>query len=829
MFLGFFNFLIGFGISVVSSIASALLNQKTVETGEVERFEKPEGYGQNIPTGYGLISVSGIYVWAQEPTKITNERKEGGFFGIGGTTVREITYKGDFALLFCDVPDGYIAFLNRLTINGEIALWDKNIVNPVISVYNQSAFDALYRNDDFTDTWYYTTITEGLITRTLSLPEAIDNAEVGTEEERKIARNNCYWANKVKFFTGDSEQTYPVWMGSKVGSNKVANWQRFAYCTFRDFPLTEYGNAFPRIEAIISLVPKIIPVGSAGRKDYYFGVIVTGNYLGSIAKKAFAVPLADVVASICLRSGLSQQQFNVTDLARVENNKKELVRGIKIEQNGEGYRESIQELQKVFLFGVREENGILNFEFTKATTARSPIPVELLELGSFEEETTDFPDRFLITRIQDIEVPSTISLSYLDFDLLLDRNEARVEREINKRIESVNTNIVFTLSEATTACKKLLDQIWIQRQQILIKLPPRWADTLVANQLLNLPILGDTYTLLVQEITIGNNLLAEVKGVLYDEVVLSEELELINEREPVVTYSRGLISIDYAILDIPLIEDFHTDHTIYFVADTYSSLLDSSSQTGNFGLAGQFLSYKGAMGRCENILNNVVNPYLFDYANELIVKVVNNADTIVSCSFDECLSLKNLALVGQELISFQTVTSLGNNRYKLTNLARGCRGTDRRFNTHIANERFILLSGYSIDRLNGNEQLVNNDRYFKALAVGQNISDVSPTLFNYKARSNQLYKPNLRYGRLANGDLEIFYDVRSRNNTDFGRIANRDNITEVLIAIVISNQSRAYSLDYDPAIGNSKIITLAELTTLFGFSVNAASNIFLSW
>lgn len=828
MFLGFFNFLIALGISVVSSVASALLNQKTVESGVVDKFEKPEGYGQNIPTGYGLMSASGIYVWAENPTKITNERKEGGFFGIGGTTIREVTYKVNFALLFCDVPAGYIAFLNRLIINGETAFWDKNIPE---GLYNSAAFEALYRNDDFNDSWYYTQVNEGPLLNpiTVTLPEAIDRASVGTEEEKTIARNNCYWANKIRFFCGDNEQTSPVWLTSKVGTNKVAAWQRFAYCTVKDFPLSEYGNAFPRIEAIISIVPKPqnISLGDgSSKKDYYFQAVVTGNYLGSIDKKPFAVPLADIVASICLRSGLMQSQFNVSDLARVENNKKELVRGIKIEQNGEGYREPIQELQRVYLFGVREENGVLNFEFTKATIAKSPIAVDLLELGSFEDSTSELPDRFLDTRIQEIEVPSTISISYLDYELLLDRNEARVEKEVNKRIESIDTNIVFTLSEASTAAKRLLEQVWIQREQFVFKLPPRWADTLVANQLLKLPILGSEYTILVQELTVGNNLLTEVKGVLYDEVMLSDELEEINDREPVVTYSQGFVSIDYAILDIPLIDDDHADHTIYVVADNYCSLIESDAPDGEYSLAGQFLSHKGAMGRCENVLNNNTNPYLFDYSSELTVKISKNANTLVTRSFDDCLALKNLALVGQELISFQTVTPLGGDRYKLTNLARGCRGTDRRTNTHVANERFILLGGYSPSRIIGNNGLVNIDRYFKALAQGQNESDVtSSNLFNYKARSNQLYLPNFRYGRLSNGDLEIFYEARSRNNTNFGRVPNRDPIDSILISIIINNQSRAYSLNYDSAIANRKVITIAELSSLFGFPVTINSQI----
>lgn len=831
----FWNFLIQAAIFVGSSIVSALLNQKTVETGAVDRFEKPEGYGQNIPLGYGLISVQGIYVWAEEPTKNVAERKEGGFLGIGGTTIRETSYSGNFALLFGDVPEGYIAFLQRLTINGDAAIWEKDLDNTILDSYKGSAMEALYRNDNYDESWYSTTITEGILATptTVTIPEAIDRTNVGTEETKTIARNLAYWANKIKFFTGDSEQTAPVWLGGKVGTQNVAAWQRFAYCTVRDFPLTQYGNSFPRIEAIVAIVPKTGNVGTAGRWDAH-QYAIAGNYLGTLEKKPFAIPLSNVVKSLCMRSGLLESQIDVSDLDRVEDNKKELVRGIKIEQNGESYRDPIEELQRVYLFGCREFDGVLYFEFFKQNLELQVIEIDAIDLGVAEGDSDTIPERFADKRIQDIEIPSTLSIGYLDYDLLLDRSEARAEKEVNRRVETIDTSIVFTLSEASTSAKRLLEQVWVQREQFSFNLPPRWADTIAPNMVVSLPIFNTQYPILVQELTIGANLIVEVKGVLYDTALLSEELELVNEREPAISLDTGFVSIRYYLLDIPLISDGDTDYDIYLAAIPstswdYFTLRTATTIEGSYQSVGDFAEHKGAIGICTSILP-YHNPYLFDRISSLTVKIEKNAATLSSLSFEDTIAFGNLALVGDELIAFQSVEDLGNGSYKLTNLARGCRGTDDRVNSHVADERFILLKAPSIgdppQKFKGTQSLLNTTNYFKAFAYGQLESEVTtPLTFNYTGRSIKTYQPNLRSKRLGNGDLQVFYEARSRKYTDWGRIANSDTIPEIVVFLKIGNTTRFYFLDYDETIANSYIFTLAELSGLFGFSVTNATPI----
>ncbi|MEY3827719.1 MAG: hypothetical protein RLZZ148_2539 [Cyanobacteriota bacterium] len=91
---------------------------------------------------------------------------------------------------------------------------------------------------------------------------------------------------------------------------------------------------------------------------------------------------------------------------------------------------------------------------------------------------------------------------------------------------------------------------------------------------------------------------------------------------------------------------------------------------------------------------------------------------------------RNRALIGAEIIGFQTATLLGidgsgNRQYRLSNLYRGLRGTYGARATHTTGEDFYLLSGYKLI-LSGQESEVGSTYLFKAVSTRQVLADVSP-------------------------------------------------------------------------------------------------------
>lgn len=333
------------------------------------------------------------------------------------------------------------------------------------------------------------------------------------------------------------------------------------------------------------------------------------------------------------------------------------------------------------------------------------------------------------------------------------------------------------------------------------------------------------------------NFYFESNNARFDSDVLNLQFEAKDSQNIIVTLKglpikRFFTSIKYKILDLPILKDLDSDYTIYVIANpnknwNYFNLSNSFFLNGEYNNIGEFGKHDRAIGVCQTVIQNA-NPYLFDYNSSLIVLIEANADSLISISFEETISGKNLALVGEELISFSTVEQISPNQYKLSNFARGCRGTDRATIGHSSNEQFILFGDYNTQKFQGTNQYVGITSFFKA-SIGQNTKGINASTFIYQAKSILNYPPNLNYKRLSNGDLEIFYEIRSRRYSNWGNLGNPDNITNIEISIIIDNLTRLYNLPYNANIANRQILTRSELSILFGFSVTINSQILVNF
>ena len=96
-------------------------------------------------------------------------------------------------------------------------------------------------------------------------------------------------------------------------------------------------------------------------------------------------------------------------------------------------------------------------------------------------------------------------------------------------------------------------------------------------------------------------------------------------------------------------------------------------------------------------VGTVTGPFLsgssavFDNRNQLRVELLNDAMTLLSETGSGVLAGRNLALVGTELVQFQTAELVGPRQYVLSRLLRGRRGTEWAISSHVAGERFVLI------------------------------------------------------------------------------------------------------------------------------------------
>src|SRR5690606_3296569 len=92
-----------------------------------------------------------------------------------------------------------------------------------------------------------------------------------------------------------------------------------------------------------------------------------------------------------------------------------------------------------------------------------------------------------------------------------------------------------------------------------------------------------------------------------------------------------------------------------------------------------------------SVINTVgVGPEnMFDMANTIDVVLVQG--TLASVTELAVLNGANVAVVGDEIIQFQTATLTGTGRYTLSKLLRGRLGTEHEMSNHAAGDRFVLL------------------------------------------------------------------------------------------------------------------------------------------
>ena len=117
---------------------------------------------------------------------------------------------------------------------------------------------------------------------------------------------------------------------------------------------------------------------------------------------------------------------------------------------------------------------------------------------------------------------------------------------------------------------------------------------------------------------------------------------------------------------------------------------------------------------------------------------------LTSCTEEDLFNSSiNGALLGEEIIQFQTATLIATNTYRLTNLLRGRLGTEDKMSSHTTNEKFILLNsiGSNFVRVDSGLSLVNIARYYKAQSIGLALSEADSVLFTNTARCLKPYSP----------------------------------------------------------------------------------------
>lgn len=491
-------------------------------------------------------------------------------------------------------------------------------------------------------------------------------------------------------------------------------------------------------------------------------------------RSLYATDLATVITDICQRSGMEDDEFDVTDIVG-----KFEVRGFTLARSSSGRKALENLLLPYFVDGI-ETDWAVTFQ-ERSTTAIRTIQED--ELGAVKSPTGDVP--ILESRQPEYDLPSEIAMIYTDQDRDYQQGSAHFRRTArpaptmySNKTENIEMPIVMLESEARDVAQRLMFLTWMSRDSAKMRLPWTHAD-LDPTDVIELQLKdGRTLTDRIGKATMGANFEIEAVTVRSgDPVYAKADLAAIGSSNVPTNSIQVPAFAKMFVFDIPLIYDYHdtarasnryymavgSDTALFSSADIYVSLDGSSYAAFNSATVdatwGQVVG--GALPAPRTL-------WTLDNENTIRVSLsVDNGD-VNSITYDQLLGGSNLALIWNqatglaEMIQFQTVVDNGDGTVTLSELIRGRRGTDWMVDQHTTGEFFILLSDSSTVTEVQSLSLLGTTQFHKAVSRGNLVGAVPSVTTSFEGNDLKPYAPS-HVARTDNGsDLTVTWNRRTR-------------------------------------------------------------------
>lgn len=687
------NFVVGavisFAVSAVSTLLAPKNNQK-IQKGKQEQFQQPKSsYGDFIPQGWGLCRTSGILIWATYPPKkvISTETSRGGK-GAGNTTkTKTYSYYGDFACIIAQK----ITDLYTLRFNGKLVWsdgeWDKKYEGAELRIYygtgGQTA-DPLLQSEESDIIPYrhraYIVVENLPLEDFSNLPPQISATwRNGTPNLDDVLSDICLESEFLAL--GDIDAT-------ELETIAVSGFQ-----------VNEESTIAEKIQAL--------------QQAYFFDVVDGSDKLyfrKQYRTSAFYIPASKLATH---EDGgerpklYTENRANLTDLpsqyqVRFFDKNRNLLQGTALSAKlYNTQHENIQPFDYPGCLTASEAQSIANkllwLQWERAFTQEFYLPIQYAFLEPNDVIEIEIDGKLQKNQIQSLE---------------LGANNQIIARCWQYRAEIFGFN--STVSNFQTGNATSTQGTAITTTGIVTQVRST----------------GGTIYQLGTDYTVGNGTITPVVG---GGIANGTTLQIISgaAQTPAANSLPDPVPTTLKVLDIHQVYDTDPKGLYLFGkgANGWDGATVYVSRNGgtDYELAGELIT-RSVFGSVNAILaTGALN--VLDTTNTVDVTTTPYAE-LESVTLGDLDLGRNRALIGAEIIGFQTATLLGidgsgNRQYRLSNLYRGLRGTYGARATHTTGEDFYLLSGYKLI-LSGQESEVGSTYLFKAVSTRQVLADVSP-------------------------------------------------------------------------------------------------------
>lgn len=420
--------------------------------------------------------------------------------------------------------------------------------------------------------------------------------------------------------------------------------------------------------------------------------------------------LGGIVADICQRAGVPYDRINVETLSGY-------VQGFAT-NNGHNSDAAILSLATIFNFDPCSYDGMLHFVPRGGDPVATLVTDDLVDDGKQIEQ---------YSRRDGIEIPRIMNIEYADIDGGLTANKQTSDRSIDNRAQDQKTlqsAVMMSTAEAASAVT-VLHKLAIeeQRGELEFSLPDSWIWLTVSDV-----ILLNDQRVRITEIKINDGY-QDYKAVHDRQIIYSTSIQGVAPPTPDDPPSLVVAPSIMEFIDCPII-DSDDDELGYYIAVSSETLnwdgaeVELSRDSGANWIDSDSTTVNATMGSLISACGSH-SVYYRDDVNTVDVELLRDDMELITATQEEMQNRINLALIGDELVNFSTVTQLTATTWRLGGFLRGRRGTDAV--AHSIGERFVLMDPLTITFVSAELFDLYKDLTFRAvsfdLSTGDNVTD----------------------------------------------------------------------------------------------------------
>lgn len=579
---------------------------------------------------------------------------------------------------------------------------------------------------------------------------------------------------------------YSVYNGKLITVRKISTaiWEMVVFDLPSGGAATElYTHDLPAIatQFTMAIGGGLALVPTTGGDPVY---LIDGHLINSTSED-----LSDVITDICVRSGLSADEYDVslltTGTVRQE---------ITSQRNA---RDWLDDFGALYQFRTRDSGGKISFV---PKGGSSVATISDAELG-MESGPGNVSPPYSASRIQGIDLPRSVTVIYQASDRDYEPGQqSYVFREYPGGQDlTMRTTAVLSDSDALELATISCIEPHIERHTWDTSVGVKYV-AIEAGDVITTPM-GDTWVKSVNE---------EGDGVI--RLTLQQEASGAYTGHglpaPGRKYEATTVSLagptNLVILDAPALNSTHSGSGFLLAGCGYLSGWDGANVYGSTddGESYDLLTpiEEASIGYAETALGSPDSPWIWDNENTLTITMLQGTLTNSTESAVRA-GTANILMIGGEVLGFVTATALGNNRYTISQLLRGRLGTDWACSTHADNESVVVLSN-AVKRVMIDSAVIGAEQLIKAVSFGNKLSDAIPQAFTPSGVSLEPWAPvRIRGKRDSSGNLTITWARR-------GRFLARPFWTPAL-----NEESEQYQIDI--MSGSTVLRTLPSATTYY--------------